>query len=257
MPRENAELARRWIDAINRRDPEVIDRLIQRDYELHNPWTPGGGVHRGRDSVRSFARGFFDSWETFTVEEVRLIEAGESVVVLAHARAEGKTSGLTLDGPLAYVHTVREGRLARTQVFMDHREALRAAGLGKGVEVVLSGYEAAERGEWAFGMLDEDIVWDMTRLGMPDLARVYRGHDGIREFWQDWLAAWETIEFRALAVESHGHHVIVEVEQRNRGRGSGVAVDFHYFQGFTVRDGRVTASWMAETRAKALEAARD
>jgi ketosteroid isomerase-like protein len=86
------------------------------------------------------------------------------------------------------------------------------------------------------------------------MAKVYRGHDGIREFWGSWLAAWETVEFKALEAEDHGDHVIVEVEQRNRGRGSGVAVDFHYFQVSTVRKGKVTASRMYETRDEALEA---
>jgi ketosteroid isomerase-like protein len=94
----------------------------------------------------------------------------------------------------------------------------------------------------------------MSGFGLPDLAKVYRGHDGLREFWLAWLAAWETIEFKTLAAEDHGDGVIVEVEQRNLGRASGVAVDFHYFQAFTFRNGKVTASYMAETRTQALEA---
>jgi ketosteroid isomerase-like protein len=92
------------------------------------------------------------------------------------------------------------------------------------VEVVMSGYDAVQRGDYesAFEVCDEDIVWDMTGLGKPDLARVYRGHDGLRQFWLAWLAAWETIEFKTPAVEDHEDHVIVEVQQRNLGRGSGV-----------------------------------
>jgi ketosteroid isomerase-like protein len=124
------------------------------------------------------------------------------------------------------------------------------------VEVVMAGYDATQRADYesAFQLLDENILWDMRGLGMPDLAKVYRGHDGIREFWLSWLAAWETVEFRALDAEDHGDHVIVEVDQRNRGRASGVAVDFHYWQTFTVRDGKIAASSMAETRDEALEA---
>ncbi len=57
-----------------------------------------------------------------------------------------------------------------------------------------------------------------------------------------------------LVVEDRGDHVIVEVQQRNRGRASGVAVAFHYFQAFTVRDGNITAPYMAATRANALQA---
>lgn len=60
---QNAELARRWIEAINRRDLDAIDGLTHRDYELHNPWTPGGGVHPGIEAVKAFGREFIDSWE--------------------------------------------------------------------------------------------------------------------------------------------------------------------------------------------------
>jgi ketosteroid isomerase-like protein len=125
------------------------------------------------------------------------------------------------------------------------------------VELVMSLYDAVQRQgyESPFETCDEDILWDMSGFGLPDMAKVYRGHDGLREFWLAWLAAWETIEFKSLAAEDHGDHVIVEVEQRNLGRASGVAVDFHYFQGFILRNGRVTASYMADTRAEALEAA--
>jgi ketosteroid isomerase-like protein len=120
----------------------------------------------------------------------------------------------------------------------------------------MAAYGAAQRqdGRSGLALLDPDVVWDMSGLGMPDLAKVYRGHDGILEFWREWLGAWETVEFRALSPEDHGDHVIVEVEQRNRGRKSGVAVDFHYFQTFTFKDGRVTASTVADTRNDALEA---
>ena len=119
----------------------------------------------------------------------------------------------------------------------------------------MSLYEAAQgRDESAFQKLDEDILWDMSGFGLPDMAEVYRGLDGMREFWLAWLASWEAIEFTALAPEDHGEHVVVEVQQRNRGRASGVPIDLHYFQSFTVRNGKVTASHMAETRAEALEA---
>jgi hypothetical protein len=35
-------------------------------------------------------------------------------------------------------------------------------------------------------------------FALPDMAKLYRGHDGIREFWMKWLAAREMIEFRSF-----------------------------------------------------------
>jgi ketosteroid isomerase-like protein len=126
----------------------------------------------------------------------------------------------------------------------------------KNVDLVRSLYDAVQRGdyEWPFEVLDTNILWDI-RLRLPDMAKVYRGHDGIRDFWREWLAAWETLEFNLPAVEDREDLVIFEVKQRNRGRASGVAVDFHYFQAFAVRDGRVTAVYAADTKAEALAAA--
>ncbi len=124
------------------------------------------------------------------------------------------------------------------------------------VELVLGLYRAVERGDYQtpFEAWHERAVWDMTRFELPDLAKVYHGHDGIREFWRSWLAAWESLEFRQLDAEDRGDHVVVEVEQRNRGRASGAMVDFHHFQVFAVREGKITACVVARTKAEARAA---
>jgi ketosteroid isomerase-like protein len=126
---ENVQVARRYIEAINTRDRDALGRLVHRDFELHNPWTPGGGIFRGIEAIEQFANEFGDSWEKFTIEEQQIIEAGETVVMLGHAHAMGAASRVTLDSPIGHVHTVRDGKLARTHVFLDHAQALKAAGL--------------------------------------------------------------------------------------------------------------------------------
>jgi ketosteroid isomerase-like protein len=50
-------------------------------------------------------------------------------VQLCQLHATGKGSGVTLDTPIAYVHTLRDGKLARTMAFVRHAEALEAVGL--------------------------------------------------------------------------------------------------------------------------------
>jgi len=123
------------------------------------------------------------------------------------------------------------------------------------VDLVLSMYDAVERRDVsAFDLWTDDLVWDMSGFELPDMAKVYRGRDGLVEFWRAWSTVWDSIEFTSLKPEEHGDHVIVEVEQRNRGRTSGVDVDFHYFQTFTVRDGKLSASCMFRTREAALGA---
>jgi ketosteroid isomerase-like protein len=124
------------------------------------------------------------------------------------------------------------------------------------VELVLSLYPVVQGRDYTspFEALDENVVWDMSGFALPDVGKVYRGHDGVRAFWADWLAVWETIVFKDLVAEDHGDHVLVRVNQRNSGRASGVEVDFHYFQVFTVRKGKLVACHIGDTKADALEA---
>ena len=57
----------------------------------------------------------------------------------------------------------------------------------------------------------------------------------------------------AAVVRAEPHAVVHEMTAL-AGVTSGVAVDFHYFQAFTVRGGRITASYATETRAEARQA---
>jgi ketosteroid isomerase-like protein len=130
MTQENVELVRHAMEAGNRRDVDALDQLATADYEWHNsPGLPGGGVHRGREAVKAYLRDYLDTWETYTLEEERVIDTGEQVVHLCQLHAKGRGSGVTLDLPIAYVHTVRDGKFARTMVFFQYAQALEAAGL--------------------------------------------------------------------------------------------------------------------------------
>jgi ketosteroid isomerase-like protein len=130
MSQENVELVRRTVEMANRRELDALDDIATADYEWHNaPDLPGGGVHRGLEAVKAHLRDFFEMWETYTLEEVQTIDAGERVVQLCRLHAKGKGGGVPLDTPIAYVHTFRDGKFARTMAFVHHDEALEAAGL--------------------------------------------------------------------------------------------------------------------------------
>jgi ketosteroid isomerase-like protein len=44
-------------------------------------------------------------------------------------------------------------------------------------------------------LFHEEIVWDMRPFAIPDMA-LFRGHEGMRRFWAEWLQAFpdSTIE---------------------------------------------------------------
>ena len=89
----------------------------------------------------------------------------------------------------------------------------------------------------------------------PDMDRVYRGHDGYREFWRLWLEAFEDIRWDPEEILDFGDRALVTTQQSAHGLGSGVAVSEPVFQLFTLRRGMVVRQEDFLDRAEALEAA--
>jgi len=83
--------------------------------------------------------------------------------------------------------------------------------------------------------------------------RVYRGLDGVREFFRDWLSTWESFESEAEEWIDSGDTVIVIVHDRARGRHSGVEVDRRRAHVWTLRDGKLFRLRILPTKAAALE----
>jgi ketosteroid isomerase-like protein len=98
-------------------------------------------------------------------------------------------------------------------------------------------------GDLDFGLFDPDIEWDArgTASVVSDPAEVYRGHEGIRTFWRQWLEAWRDLQFEIQDVQDAGDEVALLIcNQRNWGRHSGILTEFPpHAQVFTSRDGKV------------------
>ena len=132
MPRDKLDVAKRVVDAYNRRD---VDGLFA---ELATPdfvWYPAlvrgldGGGYRGREGVERFNVDTSENWEELqaTAEEFR--DLGDRVLVLGRLKGRGKASGAPVDQPFAGIFDFRGDRICRYRVYFDHAEGLRAAGL--------------------------------------------------------------------------------------------------------------------------------
>jgi ketosteroid isomerase-like protein len=125
------------------------------------------------------------------------------------------------------------------------------------VERVREAFEAFLRRELRSGadILHPDVVWDATDSQIFDISRVYHGLEGVREFWREWLGAWETVEFDYELIEA-GDHVVALIDQRMRGRSTHIDVPIgKYAQVYTFRDGLVVHWKLYESQSEALEAA--
>ena len=110
------------------------------------------------------------------------------------------------------------------------------------VELTRRAWEAWLRGDFAalFECFDPEIEWDTTTFGGWPEVGVYCGHDGVRRFFDEWLASWERFESGVDEYLDAGEdRVLVLAWQRAYGPGSHVPVEMEWAQLCTLRDGLV------------------
>jgi ketosteroid isomerase-like protein len=126
------------------------------------------------------------------------------------------------------------------------------------VEKVRASQDAYSRGDFdaALAYFDPDVEWYVAADVLPDPA-TYRGHEGVRAFWQTLAEAFEGFhleieECRALSPAQ----VLVTNRAHGTGAGSGVEVSSAtFFQVVDFRDGKTIRVRMYGNEAEALEAA--
>lgn len=131
MPQEHVELVRRVNEAWNRNDWQELEACYAPDVVVTAPqgW-PEAGERRGWQEARVQFELLKDSWgkERAEVEEVTEL-AGERVLTRFRWITEGRTSGVESETRVFSLATIRAGRIARMEFFVDEPAALEAAGL--------------------------------------------------------------------------------------------------------------------------------
>src|SRR5438552_812861 len=130
MSRQNVETAERAIDAFNRSDIDAFAALTTPDFE----WFPAmgaveGEVFRGREGIEKYFASLNNAWEKFQILRDRFRDLADLVIMLGRLEGHGKGSGVPVDGPLGIVFDLRGGKVSRIRAYLDHGDALRAAGL--------------------------------------------------------------------------------------------------------------------------------
>lgn len=107
-----------------------IDPLFHDDFTFANHGFPAGEMTcTGLDGVRSLFRDWYRPWASYRTEVERAVDCGDQVLNLTRDFGVlwGTTQEITLE--LACVYTIREGRIARWDVYLDRADALTAVGL--------------------------------------------------------------------------------------------------------------------------------
>ena len=124
------------------------------------------------------------------------------------------------------------------------------------VELLRAAFENFLAGKSDFGaeLLDPAVEWDASDNVALDIGGVYQGPEGVRQFWRDWLAAWETVQFEYELVDA-GDRVVALVDQRMRGRSTRIEVPFgKYAHVYTFSDGLIVHWKLYMSQSEALEA---
>jgi 3-hydroxybutyryl-CoA dehydrogenase len=132
-------------------------------------------------------------------------------------------------------------------------------------EIVLRMIDAFRSGdsESPFRYIAPEVEWDAQSVPFfaadtfpPDMQRVYRGHEGIRQFWRGWLSAFD-VDFDVEDVVEVDDSVMCWIPRQTlRGRDSGIEFDVAYAWLYTFRGGQLVRVAFFETKAEALAAAK-
>jgi ketosteroid isomerase-like protein len=133
MSHANVELVRQHFEAANRGDFAHVMSSYAPDVELVvDPPVILAGTYSGRDEVGRFFGDWFRTFGGRVHFDLRgLRDAGDAVVVAAHATARGGLSGAEVTTDYFYVYRLRDRKIVHVQFYETLPKALEAAGLSE------------------------------------------------------------------------------------------------------------------------------
>jgi ketosteroid isomerase-like protein len=124
-------------EAVNRGDYEAAFALYHPDVETIVPPVLAGlgldPVVRSREQRFRFQQRWTAEWGEMRFEPEEVIDLGDRVLVVGRVNGSGLGSGAAFENEWAQILTLSDsdGRVIRDHAFLDHREALEAAGLSE------------------------------------------------------------------------------------------------------------------------------
>jgi ketosteroid isomerase-like protein len=123
------------------------------------------------------------------------------------------------------------------------------------VEIIRRGYEHfRETVDFQEEIFGPDFVWDMSTFRDWPEQHTYQGLEGARTFISDWVEAWDDWEVEVESLHDAGDKVVAILHQHGRSKATGLPVDMHFGQVWTVRDGKQVRMQMYASPEEALEA---
>ena len=125
MSQTEVEIVRAALDAYNRRDLQAVLEVIDPDAEfIPLRSVLEGTPYRGHDGMRKFFEETGEEWDELRIEGEEWRDLGDRVLVIGHFRARGRSSGVELHTPAAWLASLRDGRIVYLRAYSDVEEAV-------------------------------------------------------------------------------------------------------------------------------------
>ena len=136
MSRENVEIVRGGYDTMNgvlgrdEIDRSLIAEMWTTDCVLRpSGLLPESAEMRGHAGIERFVRIQMEAFDALRIEPLEFVDAGDAVVVPIRFGGRARHTGMEVTFEVVHVWTLRGGKFARLDMFVEKRDALEAVGL--------------------------------------------------------------------------------------------------------------------------------
>jgi ketosteroid isomerase-like protein len=130
MSQENVDVVRKQFEAVNARDFTAAMDAYTEDVTLaiHGDAGPLSGTADGKSAVGDWFGDWFTQFGPDYQFEIEVASgAGERVFLVATHHAHGRTSGVSVERRMAYIYTVREGKVSGVELWFGDFATVAAA----------------------------------------------------------------------------------------------------------------------------------
>jgi ketosteroid isomerase-like protein len=130
VSQENAEVVRAGYERAARGDFGSFEEFAENFEFATSPEMPDAGTYRG-EAARAWIASWVGSFEGLSMEATEIIDAGDKVLVGIFQRGRPRGSDAMVEGRWWQVMTFRDGLIARSELFPERVQALKAVGLAE------------------------------------------------------------------------------------------------------------------------------
>ena len=131
MSQENVRLARRMVDAFNRRDWEACVSLADEQIEVESRQVAVDGGYHGHDGLRQWWDNFLGAFPDYIAELVEVRDLGDVTLSRVEGFGHGAASGIPMADPVWMPTRWRDGRCLWWRICATEADALKAVGLAE------------------------------------------------------------------------------------------------------------------------------